>query len=229
MRGKIYGIGVGPGDPQLLTLAACRQLCESDVIAVPGERPEEAVSYRIICAALPELSEKECVAVPMPMIRDRRKLEESHRAGVRKLEALADAGKTVAFAVLGDVMLYSSFSFLQPGLKADGYDVVLISGVSSVSAAAARLGVPLAQGDEMLHIIPGGSCTAEELSFRGTCVIMKAAGNLPQIGKRLRESGRRILAVENCGMEREKIYRSADEIPADVGYYSLMIAKEGEI
>ena len=70
-RGIAYGVGVGPGDPELMTLKACRLIRENDVIAVPGKVPQDAVAYKIAVQAVPELAEKELIPVYMPMVKDR--------------------------------------------------------------------------------------------------------------------------------------------------------------
>ena len=75
MQGKLYGIGVGPGDPELLTLKALRIVKESPIIAVPGEVAQESVAYKIVKGAYPNLDEKELVAVPMPMTKDKKLLD----------------------------------------------------------------------------------------------------------------------------------------------------------
>lgn len=223
-RGTIYGVGVGPGDPELITQKACRLIQECPVAAVAGTVPEEALAYKIALAACPELSGKKCIAVEMPMTRDREKLRVCHRAAAACLETILDGGEDICFLTLGDVTLYSSFAYLQDILLADGFSVVTVSGISSVSAAAACLGMPLAIGDVPLSIIPGTQLTAEILRQPGTCVIMKAGRRIKELKGLLRESGKTVCAVENCGMPTEKIYRSCEEIPDDAGYFCLLIA-----
>ena len=70
-RGKAYGVGVGPGDPELMTLKACRLIRENEVMAVPGKVPQDAVAYKIAAAAVPELADKTLIPIYMPMVRDR--------------------------------------------------------------------------------------------------------------------------------------------------------------
>ncbi len=131
MRGTIYGVGVGPGDPELMTLKAVRLIRENRYIALPAEEPRESLAYRIAVQACPELAEKELVAVHMPMVRDRAKLREAHGKGARQLMALADTGENVVFLTLGDPTVYCTFSYLQHLLEAEGYPVELVSGVTS--------------------------------------------------------------------------------------------------
>ncbi|MBQ2640528.1 MAG: precorrin-2 C(20)-methyltransferase, partial [Lachnospiraceae bacterium] len=113
MRGKAYGVGVGPGDPELMTLKAVRLIRESDVIAFPGKSAEESVAYRIARGAVPEIAEKTLVPVYMPMIRDREKIADLHRAGAGLLEEYLDRGQNVVYLTLGDSTVYCTFSYLQ--------------------------------------------------------------------------------------------------------------------
>lgn len=226
MKGKIYGVGVGPGDPELMSLKAVRLIRENNVIAVPGKEPKESVAYRIAAASVPEIAQKELVGIHMPMLRDRKLIEEEHRKGAAALEKLLDRGENIVYLTLGDPTVYCTFSYLQHILEADGYSVELVPGVPSFCAAAARLNLPLAEWDEPIHIIPAVHRTDSKLDLPGTYVLMKSASHMAEIKKLLSESGRDVSAVENCGMESEKIYRSADEIPDDAGYFSLIVAKE---
>lgn len=226
MRGTAYGVGVGPGDPELMTQKAVRLIRENDVIAVAGRDAKEAVAYRIAAAVVPEIADKDLVPVYMPMVRDRELIEEEHRKGAALLESYLDQGRNVVYITLGDPSIYCTFSYLQEILMADGYQVELVPGITSFCAAAAALRTPLAKWDEPLHIVPAVHKTEDRLDQSGNYVLMKSASHMPEIKQLLRESGRKVSAVENCSMENEKIYRSADEIPDDAGYFSLIIAKE---
>ena len=226
MRGTVYGVGVGPGDPELMTLKACRLIRENDVIAVPGKEAKESVAYRIAVQAVPELADKELLPIYMPMVRDRQQIGEEHRRGAELIRKYLDQGRNVVFLTLGDSTIYSTFSYLQHILEAEGYPVELVSGIPSFCAAAARLNLPLAEWDEPLHIIPAVHRREDLLNQRGTCVLMKAASHMKETKALIRQSGREASAVLNCGMESEKICRSVDEIPDDAGYYSLIISRQ---
>ncbi|MBR2717124.1 MAG: precorrin-2 C(20)-methyltransferase [Oscillospiraceae bacterium] len=226
MRGIAYCVGVGPGDPELMTQKAIRLIRENDVIAVPGKSAEESAAYRIAAAMVPEMKNKELLPIAMPMSRDRELLDAAHRKGAALLESRLDRGKNVVYITLGDPGIYCTFSYLQRILEADGYTVELTPGIPSFCAAAARLNLPLAEWDEPLHVAPAIHMTGEALDGRGTCVLMKSAGRMAEVKELLRRSGRDVYAVENCGMETEKVYRGAEAIPDDAGYFSLIIAKE---
>lgn len=227
MPGILYGTGVGPGDPEYMTIKAVRLIRENDVIAVPGTDAKETVAYRIAVQAVPELAEKELVAVEMPMTHDREALARSHDAAADQLEYYLKQGKNVVFLTLGDPTVYSTYLYLQKRIASRGYGTELVSGIPSFCAAAARLGVSLVEWNEQLHVVPAVHRLESRLDAPGNYVLMKSGKKMQQVKELLRESGREAVMVENCGMEDERVYRSLDEIPDDAGYYSLIIAKEG--
>ncbi len=226
MKGIAYGVGVGPGDPEYMTLKACRLIRENEIIALPGKVPQESVAYRIAVGAVPELAEKTLVPVDMPMVRDREKIDAQHRAAAKLFETYLDEGKNVVFLTLGDSTIYCTFSYIQHYLERDGYTVELVSGITSFCAAAARLGVSLTEWDEPLHILPAVHKLETALDQPGNYVLMKSASKMAAVKELLRRSGRKVSMVENCCMAGEKRYFSVDEIPDDAGYFSLIIAKE---
>ena len=225
-KGIAYGVGVGPGDPELMTFKAVKLIKENDIIALPGKEPKETAAYRIAVAVAPELAEKELVPVYMPMIKDRELIDQEHRKAAKLIEGYLDQGKNVVYLTLGDSTIYCTFSYIQHYLEADGYETALVPGITSFCAAAARLNVPLTEWDESLHVVPAVHRLGEELDREGNYVLMKSASQMAKVKETLRQSGRKIMMVENCGMENEKVYRDVEEIPDDAGYLSLIIAKE---
>ena len=226
MKGTAYGVGVGPGDPEYMTLKAIRLIKENEVFAFPAKEPKETVAYKIAVQVVPELADKELIAVDMPMVKDRELIRKSHEEGAKLLESYLDQGKNVVYLTLGDPTVYCTFSYLQHILEADGYPVELVSGISSITAAAAKLCVPIAEWDEAFHVVPAVHKTEEKISQSGTYVLMKSASHMKEIKDLLRESGRKVYCAENCSMETEKLYYDVEEIPDDAGYFSLIIAKE---
>lgn len=220
--GILYGLSVGPGDPELMTLKACRIIRENRVIAVPGKAADESTAFQIAVQAVPELREKKIVSIYFPMTRDRDKLEESHREGARQIETFLKIGENVVFLTLGDVSVYSTFSYVQRIVEADGFETRMISGVPSFCAAAAALGEPLAEGNERIHIIPA----AYEDNGKSSYVLMKSGRKMKEIREQISESGLQAGMVENCGMPGEKVYRDAGQFPDEAGYFSVIIEKE---
>ena len=203
MTGILFGTGIGPGDPELMTLKAVRLIRENDTIAVPGEKPEESIAYQIAVQAVPELAEKELVAIPM-----------------------LDAGKNLVFLTLGDPTVYSTYLYVHRRVLEDGYDARIVSGVTSFCAAAASLSEGLVENSEELHVIPASYQIEDALELSGTKVLMKAGKKMPAVKQFLKEKNCRAVMVENCGMDTEQKYFSAEEIPDQASYYSLIIVKE---
>ena len=226
MTGILYGVGVGPGDPELMTLKAVRVIRETGVIAAPGEDVRETMAYRIAVQAVPEMEGKELLPIRMPMVMNQEEQRENHRRGARQIESVLDSGRDVAFITLGDSTIYSTFSYLQEIVEADGYETRLVSGIPSFCAAAAERNVPLTTWQEQLHVIPARQSLHAKLDQPGTYVLMKSGSRMAETKKMLADSGRRVRMVENCGMPDERIYQNLEEIPDDAGYFSLIVAKE---
>lgn len=226
MAGILYGAGVGPGDPELITLKAVRLIKENEVIALPGPVAEETVAYQIAVQAVPGLAGKTLVPVEMPMTHDRQEMERNHDQAADILETYLRKGQNVVFLTLGDPTIYSTYLYVQKRISARGYETRLVSGITSFCAAAARTGTPLVEWNEQLHVLPAVHRLDSRLDQSGTYVLMKSGRKMNQVKEILAASGRDVVMVENCGMEEEHIYRGVNEIPDDAGYYSLIIAKE---
>ena len=226
MKGIAYGVGVGPGDPEMMTLKAARLIRENDVIAVPGKDPKEAVAYKIAVQAVPELADKELVPIYMPMVMDRKVQEENHRKGADLIESYLKEGKNVVYLTLGDSTIYCTFSYLQHLMEEDGYETELVSGIPSFCAAAARLGISIVEWNETMHVMPAVHKLEDKLDRPGNYVLMKSGSHMKEVKEILRASGRDVKMVENCGMPDEKVYLDVEEIPDEAGYFSLIIAKE---
>lgn len=225
MAGTMYGIGVGPGDPELMTLKAAKRIRELNVIAIPHKEKELCTAYQIARQAVPEIEEKECIYLPMPMTKDKKVLEESHDLAARAVMEHLDRGEDVGFITLGDVSIYSTCSYLLDRLWKEGYATRLECGIPSFCAAAARLGVPLVSGAEELHIIPASYQVKDALKLSGVKVLMKVGRQMEAVKEEIRKCRASAVMVENCGMQSERIYHSLDEIPEDAGYYSLLIVR----
>ena len=216
--GTLYGIGIGPGDPELLTLKAVRQIRECAVIAVPGKSPRDSVAYRIAVQAVPEIENKKLVAVDMPMTKNRAALDAFFQAGADMLEEYLRAGEDVAFLTLGDVTIYSTYLYLYPRIQERGYATAMINGIPSFCAAAARLNEGLAEGAEEIHIIPATYQTERSLAFPGTKVLMKAGRQMEKVKELLKGANLTVSMVENCCMEGERVCRSLEESGETPGY-----------
>ena len=229
MQGKLYGVGVGPGDPELLTLKALRLIKENEVIAVPGKDIRASVAYQIVKGAYEDLDKKTLIPVAMPMTKDPQVLKTNHDKAADQVEDYLREGKNVVFLTLGDTTVYSTYLYVHKRILERGYEAEIVSGITSFCAVAARLNMGLVEADQPLHVIPA-TYKAQEmdeiLQLPGTKVLMKTGKKMKQVKESIEKSGQKAVMIENCGMPSEKIYRSAEEIPEDSGYYSLIIVKE---
>lgn len=228
MTGKLYGVGTGPGDPELLTIKAVKIIHACEVIAVPGKVPQAAVAYRIACSACPEIKNKETLGIPMPMTKDEAELEKSHEAGARTLENVLRKGKSVAFLTLGDPCVYSTYLYLHERILEKGIEAELVSGVPSFCAASARANLGLGRKAEQIHVIPASYQIEEALELPGTKILMKAGKQLGKVKEQLKDRDAQVIMVENCGMPEERIYYGIQEIPDCAGYYTTLFVKGEE-
>lgn len=225
MKGTLYGVGVGPGDPELLTLKAVRVIREADLIAVPTAGEGKRTALEIAAEAV---GDKPILALDMPMTRDEAALRAYHDAAAETIARELETGKNVAFLTLGDVSLYSTFGYLNTRVRAKGYAVSLVPGIPALCAVAAALGDPLAEGSEPVRILPAATENADAL-FEGAhegenIVIMKVGRHLGRIKDALRTRGwlHRAKMAERCSMPGEMIYKDIADVD-EVGYFTTMI------
>lgn len=226
---KLYGIGVGPGDPELMTLKAVRLIEECPVVAVPASGQAVNTAYTIARGAVPALDNMTVAEVPMPMTKDPDKLAESHKAAAEQVAGYLDAGKDVAFLTLGDPAIYSTYIYIHDQLSSQGYETEMVPGVPSFCAVAARLGEGLTEADQALHIIPASyEDTWEGMQLPGTKVLMKSGKGLKKVKEQLLKHPSRWEAkmVERCGMKGERCFHSAEEIDESASYFSIVVVKD---
>ncbi|MFZ3101406.1 MAG: precorrin-2 C(20)-methyltransferase [Desulfitobacteriaceae bacterium] len=226
--GKFYGVGVGPGDPRFLTLRAVEVLQAVNIVAIPKSRLDrESVAW--------EIAQKHChqnvklLELEMPMTSDREILQKAWQDGAQAILKEIQAGHSVAFITLGDASLYSTYSYLldnlRPTLPEDQIETV--PGITAMSAAAARVNIPLAVGDEPLLVLPSSEDVDNYLSFPNL-VLMKVSRQLPQLLKVLTESGRASVLLTRLGQANEEIRRQpklSDIKDEKIDYLSLLLVK----
>ncbi len=223
-KGTLHGVGVGPGDPQLLTLKAVAVIARCPVVAAPKTAGGATVALDIVQAAM-DLRGKQVLELDFAMRRNPAERAAAHERAADALRAVLDGGRDVAMLNLGDVSVYASFQYMNERLSPEGYPVVMVPGVTSFCAAAAALGESLTDMDAPLVIVPGG---VEEAKC-GTRVYMKSGKALGALLEKLAAEGRLAHAavVQNCGMENERVLRGDALMHGDVqpDYFSLVIVK----
>lgn len=225
-RGKLIGVGVGPGDPELVTLKALRHINENKYIAYPGKKREETFACQIIEPIASDLDHKVFVDCYVEMTKDRTILETNYNKAVEKITKILDQGENVVFLTIGDPTVYATYYYIHQKVEALGYEAEIVSGVPSFCAAAARLDISLAERSEQLHVIPSTYDIEEALTLPGNKVLMKAASKMASVKAKLETLDADVFMVENCGMENERIFRSAKEIDENAGYLSLIVVKD---
>ena len=160
-KGVFYSVGVGPGDPELITLKAVRTLERCPVVAAPQTKNGEMLALSIARQAV-SLEGKTVVPLHFTMSRDKAQQHAAHLAAAQALRPHLDAGRDVAMLNLGDVSIYATAAYLADILAADGYETRMVPGVTSFCAVAARLNTSLTGIDTPLHIVPGGCGALEE-------------------------------------------------------------------
>ena len=224
--GTLWGVSVGPGDPELMTLLAVRTIRRCPVIAAPRTESGRTLALDIAAQAA-DLTGKTVLPLDFTMAPRKESRREAHAAAEAALAEHLAAGRDVAFLTLGDVSVYSTFDCVEPGIRARGFETRRIPGVPSFCAAAAALDLSLGEGDDPVRLLPGGmEGRAEELGRNGTAVLMKTR-DLAGVREALREAGRgdRAFLVQNYGLPEERIRRGLEE-PWEDGYFSVVIVKE---
>lgn len=223
MAGILYGIGVGPGDPELMTLKAANILKRVAVIGLPNKEKDSCVAYQIARTAVPELEDKFHLCMEMPMVKDLDILAASYEKAAADIIGCLKKGQDVGLITLGDSTIYSTCMHVMDKIEQAGFETVYVSGIPSFCAVAARLNLPLASRDQELHIIPASYQIEQALKLPGVKVLMKMGKNLSKVKQLLKEQNCDVRMIECCGMEQERIYDSIDQIPEQAKYYSLLI------
>ena len=232
--GQFSAIGVGPGDPELLTLKAGRLLKEADVVLAPvGERSDRSLAAETV-AFLLDTKRQQIVSVSCPMRSD-----EEDRSGrwmqiATDIAALVRSGKKVAFVTLGDPMFYSTFLYLYRELQNNFPDVpmAIVPGVSSINAAAALAGLPLGLVDETFSVVPATAPDRDietALACSGTVVLLKVFRAFERLRTLLGRLGleQNAVYVRRIGLDGEKVIHDLNQVQTDdLDYMSLILVRQ---
>ena len=228
MSGTLYGIGVGPGDPELLTIKAYRLLRAVPVLAYPA--PERGPSLARAIAAPHLNGARTEIAIRMPMVSARFPAQEVYDRAAEELGGHLEAGRDVAVLCEGDPFFYGSFMFLF-GRMAERFRVDVVPGVSSLTACAAVLGAPLAARNDVLAVVPAPLPEGElrnRLSWIDAAAIIKIGRHFGKVRTLLTELGfaDRARYIEHATMETQKVLPLEDVDPDKVPYFSTVLVHE---
>ncbi len=230
-RGTLYGVGLGPGDPELVTVKAARLIAAADVVAYHSARHGHSIARSIAEPYLRAGQLEEHLVYPVTTESTDHPggyagaMEDFYREAAERIAAHLDAGRNVALLAEGDPLFYSSYMHMHTRLT-QRFDAVIVPGVTSVSAASAATGTPLVQGDEVLSILPG-TLPVDELKRRladtDAAVVLKLGRSYPAVREALSSTGRldEAFYVERASTARQRVLPAADVDDAKVPYFSL--------
>ena len=230
--GKLYGIGVGPGDPELMTLKAARVLSEVDVVyAAASTKNDYSLAVNVARAHIPDTTP--VIHMAFPMTHDQGQTSVFWRENALTMVAALQNGRNAAFLTLGDPMTYSTFGYLLKNIRAIApeIEVETVPGVTSYQASAARLNTPLVEGEESLLITSGVKGGDRFRSLGGkpeNVVFLKAYRNVGDITSALQEADMlgTSVGVSHICLPEEEILTDIRELASrKPGYWTLIIAK----
>ncbi len=235
--GTLYGVGVGPGDPDLLTLKGLKVLQSvSTIFAASSTSNDYSIALDIVRHHIGDTPKVE--RLPFPMSREREKLQKAWRQNARTVLDALEKGEDAAFITLGDPCTYSTFGYLMKEIRrmAPNANVVTVPGVTSYSAAAARLNLPLTEGEESCHLISGATGRGklkEAISQAENVVILKTYRYFDDIYQALDELELldRAVLVSKVGLGDEMVARDLRDLRTrkEMPYLSLMIVKKNNL
>jgi precorrin-2 C20-methyltransferase/precorrin-3B C17-methyltransferase len=235
-RGTLYGVGLGPGDPELVTVRAARLIAGADVVAYHSARHGRSIARGIAEPYLRDGQIEEHLIYPVTTETTDHPggytgaIEDFYREAAERIAAHLDAGRDVALLAEGDPLFYSSYMHLHTRLTRR-FDAVIVPGVTSVSAASAAIATPLVTGEQVLSVLPGTLPPAElarRLADTDAAVVLKLGRSYPAVRSALSASGRLDDAfyVERASTAGQRVQRAAD-IDGDVPYFSLVMLPGG--
>jgi len=236
MTATFTAVGVGPGDPELLTLRGARVLREADVVMTPvGDRSDTSLALTIVEQHL-DPQRQQILTRTFPMRQSADEQLSAWRVIAGEVAALVREGKQVAFVTLGDPFLYSTFLYLYRELQRDYPDVPVanVPGISSIQAAASLARLPLGLGDETLTVVPATAADAEieaALERSGTVVLLKVYRAFARLHGLLQRLGlaRQSVYVRRIGLEGELLVRDLGQVREDdLDYLSLILVRPAE-
>ena len=229
MTGRLIGVGVGPGDPELLTLKAARLIDEAQVIAYPAPDDGRSFARSIVADRLGGQRE---IPIVVPMRTERFPAREVYERASGEIASELDAGRDVVVLCEGDPFFYGSFMYLFERL-ADRYETEIVPGITSLTATAAALRQPLCARNEVLRIVPGPSddgVVAAALTSGSPVVFIKVGRHLARLCKAIEEANltARSSYIERATLPNERMSPLADLTGATAPYFSMILVAAGE-
>jgi precorrin-2/cobalt-factor-2 C20-methyltransferase len=231
--GTLYGIGVGPGDPDLITIKAAKILNRVDIVfAAASTKNNHSLAVNIASEHIPDSATVKMLR--FPMTRDKNETRKAWEEHAHTIIAELEKGRNVAFLTLGDSMTYSTYGYILRYVQAlaPHLEAQTVPGITSYQAAAARLNTPLVEGEESLMVVSGvnGGHRLRELCGKPENVVfLKAYRNVTDIKAAIDETGKypKCVGVKSCGQADEEIINDIGELgQREPDYWTLIISKQ---
>jgi precorrin-2/cobalt-factor-2 C20-methyltransferase len=231
--GTLYGIGVGPGDPDLIPVKAVGILKQVDIIfAASSSKNSHSRAVEIARPYIPAAARLKML--PFPMCKDKAEKSAAWERHAKSILTVLQEVKNAAFLTLGDPLTYATYGYILKSIQAlaPHIRIVTVPGISSFQAAAARVNLPLVEGNESLTVvsgIEGGGNIRKMAADVDNLVIMKAYKCMEDITAALAESGRleTSVGIVNCCRENEKVIEDVRELNSTPpGYWTLILSKK---
>ena len=227
-KGVLHGVGVGPGDAELLTLKAARLIRAADAVAFPALPGRESLARAIVADLVPEGAEE--VRIEVPMRPERAPAQAAYDAGAARIAEVLGAGRDVVFLCEGDPLFYGSFMYLQARL-AGRFAIEVVPGVAAPLAGAAAAGLALAARDEVFTVLPAtlpGEALRARLALCDSAAIIKLGRHMGRVRALLGEMGLagRAQYVARLGMA-DQVICPLEEAPGEAPYFSMILLAKG--
>ena len=231
MKGKMFGVSVGPGDWKMLTIRAKEALLDSDIICFPAKAKDSSSFALSIIQQAIDISDKRIEEIVFSMDPRDEVRRESENVAISRLCQLIDEGHNISLITIGDAGVYSTYMYTDAKIRAKGYETEVIPGISSFTYGAAMARLPLMIGDESFCVIPMAKGDVERLEKaildNDNIVVMKAFDSMDIIAEILRRNGiptEKATVMCDVGTERE--YIGPIDLKRDYGYFTTVLIKK---
>ena len=228
--GVLHGVGIGPGDPDLITRKAARLIEGAAVIAYPTLAGAASFARSIVAGLIPADAEE--IVIDLPMVTERAPAQAAYDEGAARIASVLESGRDVVVLCEGDPLFYGSFMYLNARLR-DRFRVEVVPGVTSITACAARVGLPLAARNQSVTVVPGPLPDDElrrHMRSADALVLMKVGRHMGRVRRLLEAEGLadRAVYVERATLPGERCLSLA-EAPAEAPYFSMiLVPKEAD-
>jgi len=230
-QGILYGVGVGPGDPKLMTIRAGEVIRAADVLAYPVNGSGESRARAIAAALIPEGVHE--LPIPVPMKTEREPARAAYDAAAKTISEYLGAGRSVTYLCVGDPLFYGSFMYLAARLG-EKHVLEIVPGITSLSACAARTHMPLGGRNDILSVVPATldeAALKSALSQADTIAIIKVGRHFGKVRDVLRAAGLedRAVILESATGEDERVIPLEDVTQDEAPYFSTILVRRGEL